>query len=52
MHEALRHPDSVERIGAVSHKYGLPVLGASFGADLWDRSRHAAMMDCAAGRES
>ncbi len=47
MHEALRHPDSVERIGGLSHKYRLPVLGASFGADLWDRSKHAAIMDYA-----
>jgi len=41
MHEALRHPDSVERIGALSHKYSLPVLGASFGADMWERSKQA-----------
>ena len=47
MHEALRHPDSVERIGALSHKYHLPVLGASFGADMWDRSKHDAIMDYA-----
>jgi len=47
MHEALRHPDSVERIGTLSHKYRLPVLGASFGADLWDRSKHVATMDYA-----
>jgi sugar phosphate isomerase/epimerase len=45
--EALRHPDSVERIGALSHKYRLPVLGASFLADMWDRSKHAAIMDYA-----
>jgi len=48
MHEALRHPDSVERISALSHKYRLPVLGASFGADMWDRSKQAAIMDYAA----
>jgi len=47
MHEALRHADSVERIGALSDKYRLPVLGASFGADLWDRSKHATIMDYA-----
>jgi sugar phosphate isomerase/epimerase len=47
MHEALRHPESVERIGALSHRYSLPVLGASFGADMWDRSKHGAIMDYA-----
>lgn len=47
MHEALGHPDSVERIGALSRKYHLPVLGASFGADLWDRSKHDAIMEYA-----
>ena len=48
MHEALRHPDSVERIGALSHTYRLPVLGASFDAEMWDRSKHAAIMEYAA----
>ena len=47
MHEALGHPDSVERIGALSHKFSLPVLGASFGADMWDRSKHGAIMEYA-----
>ena len=47
MHEALRHPDSVEHIGALSQKYRLPVLGASFGADMWDRSKQGAIMDYA-----
>ncbi len=47
MHEALRHPDSVERIGDLSHKYSLPVLGASFGADLWDRAKYGANLEYA-----
>jgi len=47
MHEALRHPDSVERIGALSHKYSLPVLGASFVADMWDQSKHSAILEYA-----
>src|SRR5581483_3940960 len=47
MHEALRHPDSVERIGDLSHKYSLPVLGASFAADLWDRSKYDANLEYA-----
>ena len=47
MHEAVGHPDSVERIGALSHKYSLPVLGASFSADMWDRSKQGAIIEYA-----
>lgn len=47
MHEALRHPDSVERIGALSQKHSLPVIGASFTADLWDRSQQSANLEYA-----
>ena len=47
MHNVLDHPDSVERIGALSHKYSLPVLGTSFGADMWDRSKHGAILEYA-----
>jgi sugar phosphate isomerase/epimerase len=45
MHNALEHPDAVERIGALSHKYSLPVLGTSYGADMWDASKHSAILD-------
>jgi sugar phosphate isomerase/epimerase len=47
MHEALRPPDSVERIGALSQKYSLPVLGASFTEDMWDKSKHSANLEYA-----
>ncbi len=45
MHNALEHPDSVERVGTLSHKYSLPVLGTSFGADMWDPSKHNAILE-------
>ncbi len=45
MHNALEHPDAVERIGALSHKYSLPVLGTSYGADMWDASKHSAILE-------
>jgi sugar phosphate isomerase/epimerase len=45
MHTALGHAGSVERVGELSHKYSLPVLGASFGADMWDRSKHSAILE-------
>lgn len=44
MHTALRPADSVERIGALSRKYELPVLGTSFGGAMWDRRRHAEVL--------
>jgi sugar phosphate isomerase/epimerase len=45
IHSALEHPDSVERIGALSRKYSLPVLGSSYGADMWDASKHSAILE-------
>ncbi len=47
MDNVLAHPDSVERVGGLSHKYALPVLGTSFGADMWDRSKHGAILEYA-----
>jgi sugar phosphate isomerase/epimerase len=43
MHTALRPADSVETIRALSKKYSLPVIGTSFGGDMWDRSQHEAI---------
>ncbi|UCD49906.1 MAG: sugar phosphate isomerase/epimerase [Phycisphaerales bacterium] len=40
MHTALRYPDAVERIGGLSDKYALPVIGTSFGGAMWDRAQH------------
>jgi sugar phosphate isomerase/epimerase len=45
MHNVLRHPDSVERVGGLSRKYSLPVLGTSFEGDMWDRTKHAAILE-------
>jgi hypothetical protein len=42
MHTALRLADSVETIRALSKKYALPVIGTSFGGDMWDRAQHEA----------
>jgi sugar phosphate isomerase/epimerase len=43
MHTALRPADSVETIRALSKKYALPVIGTSFGGEMWDRSQHEAI---------
>jgi len=40
MHTALRPGDAVQRIGALSEKYSLPIIGTSFGGAMWDRRRH------------
>jgi len=43
MHTALRPADAIETIRALSKKYSLPVIGTSFGGDMWDRSQHEAI---------
>jgi len=43
MHTALRYPDAVERIRKLSDKHALPVIGTSFGGDMWDRAQHEAV---------
>lgn len=40
MHTALRPDDAVERIGQLSRKHNLPVIGTSFSGAMWDRPRH------------
>jgi sugar phosphate isomerase/epimerase len=45
MHTALRYPDAVERIGALSQEHALPVIGTSFGGAMWDRTQHEAVFE-------
>ena len=45
MHTALRHPDAVERIAALSKEHNLPVIGTSFGGAMWDKSKHEAVFE-------
>lgn len=45
MHTALRPKDAVERIGELSRKHRLAVIGTSFGGEMWDRGRHAAVLE-------
>jgi len=45
MHTALRYPDAVERIAALSNKHNLPVIGTSFGGEMWDRAQHEAVFE-------
>lgn len=45
MHTALRPAEAVERIGELSRKHGLPVLGSSFGGAMWDRTQHSQILE-------
>jgi len=45
MHTALRPADAVERIGELSQKHRLPVIGTSFGGAMWDRQQHQAVLE-------
>ena len=44
MHTALGPEDAVERIAALAAQYRLPVIGTSFGGDMWDKGRHAEIL--------
>jgi len=45
MHTALRYPDAVECIAALSNEHNLPVIGTSFGGAMWDRTQHEAVFE-------
>ena len=45
MDAALMHDDAVDRISVLSYKYSLPILGSSFGANMWDRTKHDEILE-------
>jgi len=45
MHNVLRKRETVERIGDLSQKYELPVIGTSFGGDMWNRDKYEAVLE-------
>jgi sugar phosphate isomerase/epimerase len=45
MHTALRPAGAVERIGELSRKNWLPVIGMSFSGEMWKREEHAAILE-------
>ena len=47
MHTTLEPPDAVERILELSDKHGVPVIGASYGAPMWDAARHEEIFEYA-----
>ncbi|HXQ80589.1 MAG TPA: sugar phosphate isomerase/epimerase [Opitutaceae bacterium] len=44
MHEALRPDDAVERIGELSRRHQLPVIGMSFDGAMWNREMHPVIL--------
>ena len=45
MHTAFRHDGAVERIAELAEAHALPVIGTSFGGNLWNRDEHKAVLD-------
>ncbi|HWR51117.1 MAG TPA: sugar phosphate isomerase/epimerase [Bryobacteraceae bacterium] len=45
MDRTLRHNDAVDRIGELSRKYKLPVIGTSFDAPMWNREKHSEIVE-------
>ncbi len=45
MHNVLRKRETAERIGELSRKHELSVIGTSFSGAMWDRDQHAAVLD-------
>jgi len=45
MHNAFYGDDAVDRIGELSARQGLSVIGSSWGGAVWDRQQHEAVLD-------
>lgn len=45
MHTALVPNDAVARIGELSQRHKLPVIGMSFSGTMWDRGQHGQILD-------
>jgi sugar phosphate isomerase/epimerase len=45
MHTALRPDNAVQRIGELSSKHNLPVIGTSFSANMWQREEQGAVLE-------
>lgn len=45
MEVLLRHDDAVSRLNDLKGKYSLPVIGTSYNASMWDRSKQQQILD-------
>jgi sugar phosphate isomerase/epimerase len=45
IYTVIQKPETVEQVAALSSKHKLPIIGMSYQADMWDRSKHSAILD-------
>ena len=45
MHTNLKHPEAVDLLGSLITKYNLPVIGSSYGGDLWNVEKHGEILE-------
>ncbi len=45
MHTVFRHDGVIEKISELSRKYSLPVIGSSFGGNMWKREEHDGILE-------
>ncbi len=45
MDTAMRHADVVPKVRGLSRRYGLPVIGASYQAPMWNREKHDEILE-------
>jgi sugar phosphate isomerase/epimerase len=45
MEAILRHDDAVQKLTDLTGKYGVPVSGSSYGANMWNKSKHTEILE-------
>jgi sugar phosphate isomerase/epimerase len=45
IYTVIQKPETVDQVAALSSKNKLPIIGMSYQADMWDRSKHNAIVD-------
>ena len=45
MHTVFQHDDAAEKVKALSEEHSLPVIGSSFGGNMWDCEQHEEVLD-------
>ncbi|MDX1638364.1 MAG: TIM barrel protein [Balneolaceae bacterium] len=45
MHHPLRSSEATQKIGELSEKHDLPVIGTSYGAPMWNRQKHSEILE-------
>jgi hypothetical protein len=45
MERNLRHAEALDRLGSLKEKHSLPIFGASYGANMWNRQEHNKILE-------